>query len=153
MRAVTYRGRMSRVGDDGSETADRRQFDVELIVLRQAASYLAMPIFIVDTVGTLVFYNEPAEQLLGRRYDEAGEMPLAEWGSVFTPTDQDGRVIPPDRLPLAVTVAERRPASGPMHIRGLDGVARRIEVTSLPLIGQTGRELGSLAVFWETGPV
>ncbi len=128
-----------------------RQHELEMIVLRQAASYLATPIFIVDTRGTLVFYNEPAEGLLGRRYDEAGEMPITEWGSVFDPTDEDGRPIPAAELPLAITLTEGRPASGPLRIVGLDGVPRRIEVTALPLVGQTGRQLGALALFWETG--
>jgi hypothetical protein len=51
---------------------------VELILMRQLASYLAMPIFLVDPDGNLLYYNEPAEYLLGRRYDETGEMPLAD---------------------------------------------------------------------------
>ena len=37
------------------------QQEIEMILVRQLASYLAMPIFIVDPQGTLVFYNEPAE--------------------------------------------------------------------------------------------
>ena len=125
---------------------------MELIALRQAASFLATAIFIVDNDGTLVYYNEPAEVLLGRRFEEAGEMPAAEWGSIFDPSDDNGRRIELERLPLAVTVAERRPASGPMCITGLDGAPHRIEVTAIPLIGQTGRQLGSLAVFWEAHP-
>jgi PAS domain-containing protein len=128
------------------------QHDVELIVLRQAASFLATPIFIVDNDGTLVYYNEPAELLLGRRFEEAGEMPASEWGSVFTPTDDAGEPIALERLPLAVTVAERRPATGRFCITGLDGTDHWIEVTALPLIGQSGRHIGSLAVFWEAHP-
>lgn len=129
-----------------------RQHELELIVLRQAASYLATPVFLVDTDGALLFYNEPAETLLGRRYEEAGEMSAAEWGAIFTPTDDDGTLIPREHLPLSVTIAERRPATGPMCITGLDGVHRRIEVIALPLVGQSGRHLGSAAVFWETPP-
>ena len=66
---------------------------VELILMRQLASYLAVPIFLVDPEGNLLYYNEPAERLLGRRYDETGEMPLAEWSTVFTPTAEDGSPI------------------------------------------------------------
>ena len=40
------------------------QKDIELILTRQLASYLATPVFIVDAIGTLVFYNEPAEVIL-----------------------------------------------------------------------------------------
>ena len=50
---------------------------IELILMRQLASHLRVPIFLVDGQGTLLFYNEPAEALLGRRFDEAGEMKMA----------------------------------------------------------------------------
>ena len=69
--------------------------------MKQVASYLAVPIFLVDPVGTLIFYNEPAEALLGLRYDETGDMPLEEWGTVFVPTDADG-----------IGAGPRRPAAG-----------------------------------------
>jgi len=59
---------------------------VELILMRQLASCLAVPVFLVDPEGTLLYYNEPAERLLGRRYDETGEMPASEWATMFTPT-------------------------------------------------------------------
>ncbi len=52
------------------------QQEIEMILARQLASYLVMPIFVVDPAGTLVFYNEPAEPILGRRFDETGAMPL-----------------------------------------------------------------------------
>jgi hypothetical protein len=42
---------------------------VELILMRQLASYLAMPILLFDPAGNLLFYNEPAEALVGRRFD------------------------------------------------------------------------------------
>ncbi len=119
-------------------------------MLRQAASFLATPIFIVDNDGTLVYYNESAEGLLGKRYEEAGEMPAQEWGSVFTSADDDGNPIPLEDMPLAIAVTQRRPHTGSMNITGLDGIAHRIQISAIPLIGQTGRNLGSLAVFWET---
>ena len=78
------------------------QKDVEVILMRQLASYLAMPIFLVDPTGNLLFYNEPAEALLGRRYDETGEMPLEEWSAIFVPVDESGAPLPPEALPLAV---------------------------------------------------
>jgi len=126
------------------------QKGIELILARQLASYLAMPIFIVDAAGTLVYYNEPAERILGRRFDETGEMLAAEWATVFVPTDDAGQPIPPERVPLMIAHAERRPAHVHFWIRGLDHVARRIEATALPLVGSGGRYVGALAAFWET---
>ena len=36
-------------------------YDVEIILMRQFASYLALPIFVVDPKGDLIYFNEPAE--------------------------------------------------------------------------------------------
>src|SRR4051794_35991756 len=102
------------------------QKEVEVILARQLASSLATPIFLVDTQGTLVFYNEPAEVILGRRYDETGEMPASEWSTLFTPVDEKGRPVPPEGLPLMIALQEGRPAHRRMWINGLDAVRRHI---------------------------
>lgn len=125
------------------------QKEIEVILARQLASYLAMSIFIVDPQGTLLYYNEPAERILGRRFEETGEMPVGEWSTIFEPTDEAGRPLKPEALPLVIALNERRPAHGSFWINGLDGVQRHIEVTAFPLIGQAERYVGALAIFWE----
>jgi PAS domain-containing protein len=125
------------------------QHDVELILMKLVASYLAMPVFLVEPGGSLLYYNEPAEAILGRRYEESGEMPLEEWSTVFVPTDESGDPIPPEALPLARALTDGRPAHGAFWITGLDGIRRHIAVTAFPLIGQNSRNLGSVAIFWE----
>ncbi|HUP01082.1 MAG TPA: PAS domain-containing protein [Gemmatimonadota bacterium] len=125
------------------------QQEIEIILARQLASYLAVPIFLVDPQGTLLFYNEPAESILGRRFEESGPMSLDEWATVFEPSDESGAPLPPAELPLVTALNQGRPAHKSFRIRGLDGGRRSIEVTSYPLVGQAGRQLGALAVFWE----
>jgi PAS domain-containing protein len=125
---------------------------VELILMRQLASCLSVPVFLVDPEGTLLYYNEPAERLLGSRYDETGEMPASEWSTVFTPTAEDGSTLPPEELALAAALRKWHPAHRGLIIRGLDGVTRRIAVTAFPLEGQGGRRLGAVAIFWEERP-
>jgi PAS domain-containing protein len=125
---------------------------VELILMRQLASCLAVPVFLVDPEGTLLYYNEPAERLLGSRYDETGEMPASEWSTVFTPTAEDGSTLPPEELALSAALRKWHPAHRGLIIRGLDGVTRRIAVTAFPLEGQGGRRLGAVAIFWEERP-
>lgn len=125
------------------------QKEIEVILARHLASYLAMPIFIVDPLGTLVYYNEPAEAILGRRFDETGEMPLSEWSTSYTPTDQDGAPLESDSLPLVVALRECCPAQARFWIRDKDSVRRHIEVTAFPLVGQMNRFLGAIALFWE----
>ena len=125
------------------------QQEIEVILARQLADYLALPTFLVDQEGNLLFYNEPAEKILGHRYEETGPMPELEWATVFQPTDEDGRPLPASQLPLIVALQEARPAHSGFWIRGLDGVRREIEVIAFPLIGQSDRRLGAVAIFWE----
>ena len=120
-----------------------------MILMKQVASYLAMPIFLVDVEGTLLFYNEPAEVLLGLRYDETGEMAMQEWGTMFIPIDADSNPLAVEQLPLAIALRERRPAHGQFFITALDGVTHDLSVTAFPLVGQNDRELGAVALFWE----
>lgn len=125
------------------------QKEIELILARQLASYLVMPIFIVDPQGNLIYYNEPAELILGRRFEETGEMPVAEWSTLYQPEDETGNPLAPELLPLVVALTNHSPAHRNMWIQGLDGVRRLIQVTAFPLNGQAERHLGALAIFWE----
>ncbi len=127
------------------------QQEIEVILARQLASSLAMPIFIVDTDGALLYYNEPAEGVLGRRFDETGALSVAEWSALFSPVDAERRPIPSEELPLVITLRTHQPVHGGFWIQGLDGVLRNIAVTALPLVGHAGRFVGAMAVFWEVG--
>ena len=132
------------------ESSPVAQQGIELILMRQLAAHLVMPVFIVDSQGSLLFYNEPAEKLLGRPYEENGEMPLEEWAVAFRPTREDGQAVPSDELPLVIALKERRPAYlSPLFIVGRDDVQRRIAVAAFPLQGQQERHLGAVAMFWE----
>jgi PAS domain-containing protein len=124
------------------------QKPIELILIRRLASYLSIPMFVVDADGTMLFYNEPAEALLGRTFDEAGEMKMEAWSTMFLPRDEHGDALPPEALPLFVAIRERRPAHRIIRFTGLDGVSKRIEITAFPLEGQGGRHLGAVAAFW-----
>lgn len=129
------------------------QHAIELILMRQLASYLAMPIFMVDEDGTLLFFNEPAEELLGRRFDEVGELPMEEWFATFSPRGEDGAPLPLGVDPLGMAVRQHEPAHRTLRVSGFDGVLRTIEATAFPLEGQGGRHLGAVAIFWSVdGP-
>jgi PAS domain-containing protein len=125
------------------------QQEIEVILSRHLAEYLAMPIFIVDPVGGLLFYNEPAEEVLGYRYDETGPMPAEEWSTIFKPMDKDGQLIEPEELPLMIAMMQKHPAHRSFWIEGMDDALRQIEVTAFPLIAQGERFLGAVAIFWE----
>ena len=123
------------------------QRPIELILQRQLASYLATPMFVVDLDATLVFYNEAAESLLGRRFEETDDMRRDDWLAAFAPHDPDGAPIDTSDNPLVLALVERREQHRTMAIRGLDGAERRLEVTCFPLVGQAGL-VGAVAIFW-----
>lgn len=125
------------------------QHPIEIILARQWASTMAHPIWITDDAGNLLFYNEPAELVLGVRFDEAGEMPAEELGALFETESLDGSPMTSAELPLLKALTDWVPAHGPLRIRAHDKVWREIEVTAIPLIGEGDRRLGAIALFWE----
>src|SRR4051794_7113188 len=116
---------------------------LEVILTRLLAGYLGTPMLVVDAAGTLLFFNEPAEILLGKRFEETGELPASAWSTIFSPTDSGGAPLPAQELPLLAALAERRPAHRAFWIRGMDGKQRYIEVTVLPLVGVENTNLGA----------
>jgi PAS domain-containing protein len=122
---------------------------IQIILIRQLAGYLSVPLFLVDPNGDLLFYNEPAEAILGRRFEETGAMPAKTWPSIFTPVDEQGQPIPAEDLSLMIALATRRPAHRRLYIHGINGVRRHIDVVSIPIVGLQGELLGAAALFWE----
>jgi PAS domain-containing protein len=125
------------------------QQEIEIILCRHWASHLMTPVFLVDPDGNLIFYNEAAEPIIGRRYAETGKMGSEEWSTTFRFTDDDGALLEPEKLPLTIALNEYRPAHKCLWLTGLDSVKRHIETTCFPLIGQSDRFLGAVALFWE----
>jgi PAS domain-containing protein len=125
-------------------------YEIEIILNRQLADCLSIPVFITDTLGNLIFYNEPAEEVLGRRFEETGEMPVEVWSTIYKPVDIEGKVIPPDELPLVETLKDCSPHHKTFWIESLKGKAEKISLTSYPIIGRTGKFLGAVAIFWKS---
>jgi hypothetical protein len=125
------------------------QQPVELILFRQLAGYLSMPVFIIGPDESLAYYNEAAEPLVGRPYSQVGTIMLNDINTMFAVTDEHGDPVPPDQLPLTVAVREHRPVHTRLKGKALDGQHHYIAITALPLQGQGGRWLGAAAIFWE----
>ncbi len=123
------------------------QKPVELILARNLMSSLSTPTFLVDEGGVLVFYNEAAGALLGKRFEEIGKVGPDEWGTVFGPVDADGRAIPYEELPLVIAVRQGRPAHSRFTIRSTDGHLHEIEVSAFPILTAHGTR-GGMAIFW-----
>jgi len=110
-------------------------------------SALSTPAFLVDEGGLLVFYNEAAGMLLGKRFEELGTVGPQEWGSLFGPFDESGEPIPYDDLPLVKAVRAGRPAHAELSVRSTDGTQHDVEVSAFPILTPHGSQ-GAIAVFW-----
>jgi PAS domain-containing protein len=123
---------------------------VELILARQLAGSLTVPVLLIDARGDLLYINEPAEEIFGRRFDEIDSLPLEERGAILAPRDRDGRPLPADELPGALAMRGNRPVHAEFWINGLDGRPRATESTAIPLQGVDDRVVGALIAIWLT---
>ena len=123
------------------------QRPLELILARNLMSALSTPAFLVDEGGLLVFYNEAAGMLLGKRFEELGTVGPQEWGSLFGPFDESGEPIPYDDLPIVRAIRAGRPAHAEMTVRSTDGTEHDVEVSAFPILTAHGSQ-GAIAVFW-----
>lgn len=117
---------------------------VEIILARQLASELAIPLLLVDARGDTLFYNEPAEAIFGRQFDEVDALPFEERTALLAPRRDDGQPLPVTLLPGMLAMRERRLAHARFSVRGLDGVLRPIEATGVPIESARGHVLGAL---------
>jgi PAS domain-containing protein len=126
-----------------------KQKNLVLILAREFASKLATPMFVADGEGELVFYNEAAEEILGRRFSEHMEMPAEQWVALFHPETIDGAPMPLAEMAPGIALLERRPAHGVARITGLDGRKRVVAATGFPLFAHADEFVGIVAIFWE----
>ena len=122
---------------------------IPIILARQLASCVAMPILLVDAEGTLIFYNEAAEAVMGQRFDETGEIPADEWTRMVVVADETRNPLPPDERPMRAALLTRRPVSRRIWTQRADRPWRQVQVTAFPLVGAEERLLGAMNIFWE----
>ena len=125
-----------------------QQKHLVLILAREFASSLSTPTLIVDGRGYLVFYNEAAEAVVGRRLSDTGEMPMDEWVASFEPRTTASEPLPDERRPSRIAFDERRPSHLRYLVKSADGVEREIESTAFPLFARTDEFVGIIVIFW-----
>jgi PAS domain-containing protein len=131
-------------------TTKTAQQSVEMILVRQLASYLFVPVLVVDTTGTVIFYNEPAERILGVRFAETGRIAREEADRLVELSDDPS--AGPENLerPLDTALQQRRPAHARRWLlRRADRVRLQVELTAFPIIDHEERLLGAMVMFWE----
>jgi PAS domain-containing protein len=122
-----------------------------LILAREFAENLSTPTLITDERGWLVFFNEAAEEVLGRPFAEVGELPLDDWSPQYAPRSvETDEAVPLERRPTGIALHERRAARQRLRMTGMDGVTREVEVTAFPLFAHADEFVGTVTIFWRT---
>jgi PAS domain-containing protein len=125
------------------------QQPVESILVRQLAGYLSVPVLIVDPTETVIFYNEPAERILGIRFDETGPVSPETADRLVELSDDPAIAAEGVVRPMLVALRERRPAHARRWVRIREDDRRfQVEITAFPLIGQDDTLLGAVVMFW-----
>lgn len=126
------------------------QRPLELILARNLLSCLSTPAFLADRTNDIVFYNEAAGALLGRRFEETGTLSAEQWLNDFGPLDERGEPIPLEQQPITVALRADRAAHARHRIRSFGGAMHDVEVSGMPIIGADGFH-GAMVFFWVAG--
>jgi PAS domain-containing protein len=123
------------------------QKPLELILARNLLSSISTPAFLVSDHGTLLFFNDAAAAMLGRRFEETGSMPPEAWIAEFGPFDSDEEPIPYDLIPATVALRNNRPFHGNFRICAAGGVHQDVAASTIPIVGAGGSS-GAIVIFW-----
>jgi PAS domain-containing protein len=123
------------------------QRPLELILARNLLTSLSTPAFLVGEGGALLFFNEAAGAMLGRRFEDTSVLAATDWTSEFGPFDDDGVAIPYDSIPATVALRGNRPYHGRFSIKGAGGVRLDIAASAIPIVG-VGGSTGAIVIFW-----
>jgi PAS domain-containing protein len=120
-----------------------------LILARELAANLSTAMFLLDATGTLVFYNDAAEIIIGKPFAELGEISAADFGELLRLADPDGTPLRRRDSPAGVAFLEHRPSHRVLAVTGFDTTRRLVEATAYPLLGAADEMLGVVNVFWQ----
>jgi PAS domain-containing protein len=123
------------------------QKPLELILARNLLSSISTPAFLVGEEGTLLFYNEAAGALVGRRFEESGTMSAQEWTTEFGPFDANDQPMDYDEVPLTLKLRQGRPAHGTFRICVAGGHHEDVHVSAIPIVGNDAAS-GAIVIFW-----
>ncbi|HEX4110733.1 MAG TPA: PAS domain-containing protein [Solirubrobacteraceae bacterium] len=108
---------------------------IALMLARNLADAILTPALLVDDAGAIIFYNEAAAELIGRRFEEGGRLSATEWGRIG-PVDEIGRPLPADASALTGALEQGLPVYGRFRILTDQGSTLPVTVTALPLVSE-----------------
>jgi hypothetical protein len=135
---------MQETGQPGERRVSAHQ-PLEMILARQFASQLLIPMALLDASGEVLFLNEAALELLVGGQD-VGDAPL--WASELF-VDEDNR---PSREPFRTVLQHGEPAHARLHLPAA-GPSQAVLVTAYPVRGTAMPLAGAMVVFWKENNV
>lgn len=125
-----------------------RQKSLVLIRAKHLAESVTTPMFLADAEGSLIFYNEAAEALLGRPFVDSGALSPTDWQEAFNVRDRDDSPFPLESMASWVQLQSERPAMGHIKFSGADGTDHLVATCAFPLFTEQQRFDGALILFW-----
>ncbi len=117
--------------------------EIEFILARQLSEFLSSPIAIVDHDGRMIYYNESAEFILGKKFNESGEIESREWDERIYDENKTNIVKMLD-LPFLKVLSGRTIIEGEYWMRSFEEIEQKVRFICIPLVGMAQRELGAL---------
>ena len=114
------------------------QKPLELILARNLLTSVSTPGFLVDHEATLVFYNEAAAALLGRSFEDAGQMSAERVDRRLRPAGRVGQAMSVDENELTEAIR-----AGPAGARRLSrsapptSTSAQIEAAAFPIVASS----------------
>jgi PAS domain-containing protein len=100
----------------------------------------------VGDEGFLLYFNEAAAAMLGRRFEETGRLPAEDWTHEFGPFDENDEPIPYEEIPATIASRGDRPYHGHFRICTAQG-RREVHASTIPIVGPGGSS-GGIVFFW-----
>jgi hypothetical protein len=91
----------------------------------------------------MIYYNESAEFILGKKFNESGEIESREWDERFYDENRTKMIKMLD-LPFLKVLSGRTIIEGEFWMRSFEEIEQKVRVICIPLVGMAQRELGAI---------
>lgn len=124
------------------------QHSLALIVAREFASSVTVPVILVDATNSLVFYNESAAAAFGAPYGAGPSLSSGDWARRFQPAAPGGAPLERSALPVVTALEQGSPAHAEVEVTAPDGGRVVVAMTAIPLFSAPGELAGAMLVGW-----
>lgn len=121
--------------------------EIELILSRQLAEYLSTPIALIDHDGKMIYFNESAGYVLGKHFDENGEIDLRDWNGRIFESENMADSVDVHEISFIKVLSVRHIIQGEYWMRNFEEINQKVVIVCVPLIGLSQREIGAIIYF------